>query len=310
MNKIIFFLLVILTGCIHSGGKHTGTTLKPHLFSFKKFQGNWLIKDYFDKLNSGTYVGSLSTAGYGLTEIRIDSAHHDSLWLFNEDDYSIRVPFKVIGDDSILVKMNPNDSSCISFMEKTGILNVKSYTHKRNFGYFHAPDSLLSDTYPKSTFRMVLNCFIARTSYVVYDPKVHPFHSTSASFDCLGNIKGLKNFKTFRIYVNEALSNCRDVDRIDFSDGKKTSSFGLVLVRNGIFLYQLVAYAKYTGKPYFQRGNFLLELDRPFRKSQSHKVTASQRKNSGSISVVLCASSVNLSVIKRFQEHSTFPSAT
>ena len=310
MKKIIFFLLVSLTGCIHSGGKHAGTMLKPHLFSFKKFQGNWLIKDYFDKLNSNTYVGSLNTAGYGFTEIRIDSAHHDSLWLFNEDDYTIKVPFKIIGDDSILVKMNPKDSSCISFIGKTGILEVRSYTHKRNFGYFHAGDSLLTGTNPKSAFRRTLNCVIAKTSYVVYDPKIHQPHSTNAILDCLGNVKGLRNFKTFRIYVNEVLSNCRDVDRIDFSDGKKTSSFGLVLVRNGIFLYQLVAYAKYTGKPYFQRGNFILELDRPFKKSQSHKVTESQRKNTGSNSVVLRASSVNLRVIKRYQPPSTFPLTT
>jgi len=266
MKKIVFFLLVFITGCSPSGGKHSETNPKKHLFSFKKFQGNWLIKDYFDKLNSGTYVGNLNTSGYGITEIMIDSARHDSIWLFTEDDYTEKVPFKVIGDDSIIVKVNSNDSSCISFIEKTGTLNVKSFTHARNFGYFHAPDSLLSGFYPKSAFRRALNCAITKTSFIVYDPKLDQPHGTSATLDCLGNVQGLKNFKTFRIYVNEALSNCRDVDRIDFSDGHKTYSFGLTLFRNGIFLYHLVLCAKNTGKPYFQKGTFFLELDRTIKK--------------------------------------------
>lgn len=266
MKKIVFILLILITGCSQSGGKHPERTPKKHTFSFKKFQGNWLIKDYFDKLNSGTYVGSLNTSGYGITEIMIDSAHHDSLWLFNEDDFTEKLPFKVIGDDSILVKMNPHDSSCISLNEKIGTLVVKSFTHARNFGYFHAPDSLLSGIYPKSAFRRVLNCAIARTSFIVYDPRLDQPHGTNASLDCLGNVHGIKNFKAFRIYVNEVLSNCRDVDRIDFSDGHKIYSFGLTLFRNGIFLYHLVPYGKNTGKPYFQKGSFFLELDRPFKK--------------------------------------------
>jgi len=266
MKKIVFFLLVFITGCSPSGGKHSETNPKKHLFSFKKFQGNWLIKDYFDKLTSGTYVGSLNTSGYGITEIMIDSAHHDSLWLFNEDDYTEKVPFKVIGYDSIMVKMNPNDSSCISFIEKTGTLDVKSFIHARDFGYFHAPDSLLSGNNPKSAFRRALNCAIARTSFIVYDPKLDQPHGTNASLDCFGNVHGLKNFKTFRICVNEALSNCRDVDRIDFSDRHKTYSFGLTLFRNGIFLYNLVLYGKNTAKPYFQKGTFFLELDRLYKR--------------------------------------------
>src|ERR1039457_2458411 len=224
MKKILLFLFIILTACTHSGGKQAETKLKPHSFSHKKFQGHWLIKDYFDKLNSGLYAGSLGTAGYGYTEILVDSAHHDSLWLFNEDDYTVKVRFKVIGDDSISVKNNTTDSSCISFSEKTGTLNIRSYNHIRKFGYYHAPDSLLSGPFPGSAFRRALNCAIARTSFVVYDPRLDQPHGTNASLDCTGNVHGLKNFKTFRIYVNVALSNCRDVDRIHFSDGKKTYS--------------------------------------------------------------------------------------
>jgi hypothetical protein len=268
MKKILFLLFIVLTGCTHPGGKQAETKPKPHTISWKKFQGNWLIKDYFDKIYSGVYVGSLSTAGYGLTEIRIDSAHRDSAWLFNEDDYAIRVPLKVIGNDSLLVRMNPVDSSCIYFNDKAGTLEVRSCDHIRKFGYYRVPDSLLSGTSPKSAFRKALNCAISRTSFVVYDPRLDQPHGTDASLDCDGNVHGLKNFRTFRIYVNAVLSNCRDVDRIDFSDGRKTYSFGLALVKNGIFLYHLKSMGKNTGKPYYMKGDFYLEMDRPVKKSQ------------------------------------------
>jgi hypothetical protein len=268
MRKIIFFLLIFATGCIQPGGKHPETTVKKHVFSYKKFQGNWLVKDYFDKLNSGTYVGSLNTSGYGITEIMIDSAHRDSIWLFNEDDSTVKVTFKVVGDDSILVKINAKDSACIFFTGRTGTIEVISLNRIRKFEYFHAPDSLLSETFPKSAFRRALNSSIARTSFIVYDPRLDQPHGTNARLDYLGNVYGLKNFKTFRIYVNVKRSNCRDVDRIDFSDGKKTYSYGLALMRNAIFLYHLALLGKNTGKPYYHKGIFYLELDRVNEKKQ------------------------------------------
>ncbi len=266
MKKILLLVLIFITGCTGPGKKPAESSQKLPVLSHKNLQGNWLVKDYFDKLNSGGYAGSISASGYGITEVRIDSALHDSLWLFNEDDYTLKVPYKLLGDDSIRVRISPEDSACISFHPKTGVLDIKSLTHERNYTYFHAADTLLSGEMPPSAFRKALDCAIARTSFIVYDPRLDQPHGVSAMLDCSGNVHGLKNFKTYRIFVNEAKSDCRGIDRIDFSDGKKTYSFGMVLVKNGIFLYHLNQSGKSKGKRYYQKGDFYLELDRVVKK--------------------------------------------
>ena len=248
-------------GCSRGGEKQAKAPEREIGFSYAKFHGNWLIRDYFDKINSRTYIGSLNTAGYGVTEIAIDSSHRDSLWLINEDLEFGKVPYRVAGNDSILVKMSPKDSSYIIFDDSSKTLFFRIDERYRNYQYFRANDSLLTGDNPASAFRKSFDGGFAG-SFVAYDPMLDQPHGIKVRFDCHGNVSGLKNFRTFRIYVNGDLANCVDLDRIDFSDGRKIHSYGMKLINNGFFLYKLVLATKAGEKPYYRKGDFFMEFRR------------------------------------------------
>jgi hypothetical protein len=262
MKLFLFTICILLMlGCSHGREKQGKAPERKIWFSYAKFQGNWLIRDYFDKIRSKTFIGSFNASGYGVTEIAIDSGHRDSLWLINEDLESGKMACRIAGNDSLLVKMSPKDSSYLVFNDTTKTLFFRIDQRYRYCQYFHANDSLLAGENPVSAFRKAFNSAFAG-SYVAYDPMLDQPHGINVRFDNNGTVYGLKNYRTYRIYVNGDLANCVDMDRIDFSTGSKIQSFGLTLVNKGFFLYRLVRDTKPGEKPYYSKGEFYMEFRR------------------------------------------------
>lgn len=260
MKKLLILSILVLCGCINQPSGRQNDTGKNVPLSLQTYHGHWLIKPYFDSLNMDPFRGRLNTSDYGFTEIIIDSAHRDSVWLLNEDLEKVQVPVGITTGDSIQVRLTEKTSTWLVYNPGQGTLLLKIDERSRQNAYFCAPDSLISPGYPESSFRKALNCWLARHSYIAYDPLLDAPHGVKVRFDCNGNVYGMKNFKSFHIYVNGDMANCQGMDRIDLFDGQRTHSYGMVMVKSGVNLYHLVLMTKPGEKPWYRKGEFFLDL--------------------------------------------------
>jgi hypothetical protein len=261
MRKYTLLLLVVLAAC--SGGnenKKSAPVEKPSL-SFRKVQGNWLVKEYFDRLNSRSYVGSFGTSPYGITEIVFDSLSRDSVWVIDEEVSARKVRFTLAGVDSVGLSTGGGKNEFLYFDEKTGHLVLQKPGNRLPVRFFHSPDSMLTGSSPASAFRRSLNSALAG-HFNAYDPSRKKAGKSVVTLDRDGNVSGIGNYKTYHLYVNGPMANCRDADRIEFSDGRKTFSYGITAFINGYFLYKLKPGNKNEKGAKLEKGNFFMELDR------------------------------------------------
>jgi hypothetical protein len=257
LSKTLFLLMIFVAACSGPEKKQEPKTEGTPVYTMKGLEGDWLVKDYFDKLHSVNYTGSLSTAGYGITEIVVPGKG-DSLWIINEGvDRSI-LPVTLCGNDSVMVKTAANGGWCIFLDKKTSRLVLAEPSGKLRNGYFRVPDSLRTEGTPGSAFRNALQAAFAGR-YLVYGTGKAAAKARQVQFHANGTVTGL-NAKTYRIIVAGDEANIRDADRLDLSDGKRVHSYGMTRFRNGWFLYDLVPAQTNQGKPEFSKGRLVMEM--------------------------------------------------
>jgi hypothetical protein len=196
--------------------------------------GNWLVKEYFDTISRPNYSGSLSSSYLGITEIVFSPTFEDSALVINEDLESSMEKIELLSKDTILLSLTDPPYNKIIFNSQSQTLD---YQIDERYGVYHfikAPDSLVERTSYPTAFRKSLNSWLGKNSFSEALTINAPVY-----FDPNGNVKGLNQYKTYRIIVNGDHHNIEDADRIEFSDGTYTDAYGLKMKSNGFDLYTL-----------------------------------------------------------------------
>jgi hypothetical protein len=263
MRSLMVLCLLLFLGCSGTTLQKKETNEAVKQPSLVPFYGHWVIKPYFDNLEKEDFTGNLNASAYDYTEIVINPAVRDSLWLIKEDCFAEKVPVLFLDSVTVQLRMIRKTNTVVKFDLQRKLLTFRMDDTLPSYEYSRVEDSSVPREPDVSAFRNRVNCFLARTGYTAYDPLLDQPHGIPCSFSCDGQVKGIKKYRTFRLHFDQERPASGNFSRIMFSDGKNGAVYGLEMYKNGIRLYHLVI----TSKPYestirYRKGDLFLDLER------------------------------------------------
>jgi hypothetical protein len=243
MKKLFFILFICsLVSCEQKVSQSQPKSLDS---SASLFYGNWLLREYFDSLKPN-YQGSLSASQWGITELVFSPAFKDSVLFINEDLEISMEKIEIIADDTILLSLTDAPYNRIIYNERTKNLEYQIDERYPTYHFFKAPASLIELTPYPTAFRNKLNIFFADYEFVEIPNKGTVYLHSG------GYTRGLNEYTSYKITVNGDLDNIKDASRIEFSDEKKTDSYGFKLTEKGFDLYTLKLLTQPGEKPFYK----------------------------------------------------------
>jgi len=214
MNKYIFiFLSVWIIGCTNA----KKTQNKGNL------QGNWVNQDVIDSLLK--YKSFKNIDNYYCTEFIVHT--QDSIYFINGQIEGWESSYKTVNDTQIEVKEFGVEKLTNFFInpEKTQLfIEDKVNKKKHNFQRIKAYNWLKNANGIYEAFPRIINEKLFAGEYKVVNDTGN-ITDQKISFETDGTVKGINNFKRYKICINGDCQCIRDADMIEFSTDSKQNYF-------------------------------------------------------------------------------------